>query len=65
MAGCIGANGRPKPNVSPKVTAMGWMVIEAGCKIVFTQQLKRSDMSWTIKGEQMRLDLHAIRLSRV
>ncbi|ETX04825.1 hypothetical protein [Candidatus Entotheonella palauensis] len=44
---------------------MGWMVIEAGCKIVFTQQLKRSDMSWTIKGEQMRLDLHAIRLSRV
>jgi len=38
---------------------------EAACKIVFTQRLKRSGMSWTIAGGQVILDLRVIRLSRV
>jgi hypothetical protein len=41
------------------------MITEAGCKIVFTQRLKRSGLSWTIAGGQMILDLRVIRLSRV
>ena len=38
---------------------------EAACKIVFTQRLKRSGMSWTIEGGQVILDLRVIRLSGV
>jgi hypothetical protein len=44
---------------------LGSGITEAGCKIVFTQRLKRSGMSWTIEGGQMILDLRVIRLSRV
>lgn len=44
---------------------LGSGITEAGCKIVFTQRLKRSGMSWTITGGQMILDLRVIRLSRV
>jgi hypothetical protein len=29
---------------------IGSGITEAGCKIVFTQRLKRSGMSWTIEG---------------
>jgi hypothetical protein len=38
---------------------------EAACKVVFTQRLKRSGMSWTIAGGQVILDLRVIRLSGV
>ena len=38
---------------------------EAACKVVFTQRLKCSGMSWTIKGGQIILDLRVIRLSGV
>jgi hypothetical protein len=38
---------------------------EAACKVVFTQRLKRSGMSWTIAGGQVILDLRVMRLSRV
>ncbi len=34
-------------------------------KIVFTQRLKRSGMSWSIEGGQVILDLRVIKLSRV
>lgn len=44
---------------------LGSDITEAGCKIVFTQRLKRSGMSWTIEGGQIILDLRVIRLSRV
>ena len=44
---------------------IGSGITEAGCKIVFTQRLKRSGMSWTIEGGQIILDLRVIRLSRV
>jgi hypothetical protein len=44
---------------------LGSGITEAGCKIVFTQRLKRSGMSWTIEGGQVILDLRVIRLSRV
>lgn len=44
---------------------LGSGITEAGCKIVFTQRLKRSGMSWTIEGGQLILDLRVIRLSRV
>jgi hypothetical protein len=40
-------------------------ITEAACKVVFTQRLKRSGMSWTIAGGQVILDLRVIRLSRV
>ena len=40
-------------------------ITEAACKIVFTQRLKRSGMSWTIEGGQMILALRVIRLSGV
>jgi hypothetical protein len=45
--------------------ALGSGITEAACKIVFTQRLKRSGMSWTIEGGQMILDLRVIRLSGV
>lgn len=44
---------------------LGSGITEAGCKIVFTQRLKRSGMSWTVAGGQIILDLRVIRLSRV
>src|ERR671917_941858 len=44
---------------------LGSGITEAACKIVFTQWLKRSGMSWTIEGGQMILDLRVIRLSGV
>src|SRR6266850_4916396 len=44
---------------------IGSGITEAACKIVFTQRLKRSGMSWTIAGGQVILDLRVIKLSRV
>ncbi len=44
---------------------LGSGITEAGCKIVFTQRLKRSGMSWTIEGGQVILDLRVIKLSHV
>ena len=44
---------------------IGSGVTEAACKIVFTQRLKRSGMSWTISGGQVILDLRVIWLSGV
>jgi hypothetical protein len=44
---------------------IGSGITEAACKIVFTQRLKRSGMSWTIQGGQVILDLRVIKLSRV
>src|SRR5688572_10879158 len=40
-------------------------ITEAACKVVFTQRLKRSGMSWTISGGQVILDLRVLRLSHV
>lgn len=40
-------------------------ITEAACKVVLTQRLKRSGMSWTIAGGQVILDLRVIRLSGV
>ena len=40
-------------------------ITEAACKVVFTQRLKRSGMSWTIAGGQVILDLRVLRLSHV
>ena len=44
---------------------LGSGITEAACKLVFTQRLKRSGMSWTIEGGQVILDLRVIKLSRV
>jgi hypothetical protein len=44
---------------------IGSGITEAACKIVFTQRLKRSGMSWTIEGGQTILDLRVIWLSGV
>jgi hypothetical protein len=44
---------------------VGSRVIEAACKTVFTQRLKRSSMSWTIAGGQVILDLRVLWLSGV
>ena len=44
---------------------MGSGITEAACKIVFTQRLKRSGMSWTISGGQVILDLRVIWLRGV
>jgi hypothetical protein len=44
---------------------LGSGITEAACKIVFTQRLKRSGMSWTIEGGQVILGLRVIKLSRV
>ena len=44
---------------------LGSGITEAACKIVFTQRLKRSGMSWTIEGGQVILDLRVIWLSGV
>jgi hypothetical protein len=44
---------------------IGSGITEAACKIVFTQRLKRSGMSWTIAGGQVILDLRVLWLSSV
>lgn len=44
---------------------LGSGITEAACKIVFTQRLKRSGMSWTIEGGQVILDLRVMKLSHV
>jgi hypothetical protein len=44
---------------------IGSGLTEAACKVVFTQRLKRSGMSWTIAGGQVILDLRVIWLSGV
>jgi hypothetical protein len=44
---------------------IGSGITEAACKIVFTQRLKRSGMSWTRAGGQVVLDLRVIWLSGV
>src|SRR3989449_9958704 len=44
---------------------LGSGITEAACKIVFTQRLKRSGMSWTRAGGQVILDLRVIWLSGV
>jgi len=44
---------------------LGSGITEAACKIVFTQRLKRSGMSWTIEGGQVILDLRVLWLSGV
>ena len=44
---------------------IGSGVTEAACKLVFTQRLKRSGMSWTRAGGQVILDLRVIWLSGV
>jgi hypothetical protein len=44
---------------------LGSGITEAACKIVLTQRLKRSGMSWTIEGGQVILDLRVLKLSRV
>ena len=44
---------------------IGSGITEAACKIVFTQRLKRSGMSWTRAGGQVILDLRVIWLSGV
>ena len=46
-------------------TPIGSGITEAGCKVVFTQRLKRSGMAWTIEGGQMILELRVIWLSGV
>ena len=45
--------------------SIGSGITEAACKIVFTQRLKRSGMSWTRGGGQVILDLPVIWLSGV
>jgi hypothetical protein len=44
---------------------IGSGVTEAACKIVFTQRLKQSGMSWSRAGGQLVLDLRVILLSQV
>lgn len=44
---------------------IGSGITEAACKVVFTQRLKRSGMSWTVAGGQVILDLRVIWLSGV
>ncbi len=44
---------------------IGSGITEAACKIVFTQRLKRSGMSWTVSGGQVILDLRVLWLSGV
>jgi hypothetical protein len=44
---------------------LGSGITEAACKVVFTQRLKRSGMSWTLEGGQVIVDLRVIWLSGV
>jgi hypothetical protein len=44
---------------------IGSGVTEAACKIVFTQRLKQSGMSWDVEGGQVVVDLRVLRLSGI
>jgi hypothetical protein len=44
---------------------IGSGVTEAACKTVFAERLKRSGMTWSIKGGQVIIDLRVLVLSRV
>ena len=44
---------------------IGSGITEAACKIVFTQRLKCSGMSWTREGGQVIVDLRVVWLSGV
>jgi hypothetical protein len=44
---------------------IGSGVTEAACKIVFTQRLKQSGMSWAVTGGQVIVDLRVLKLSGV
>ncbi len=44
---------------------IGSGITEAACKIVFTQRLKQSGMSWGIEGGQVIVDLRIIHLSQI
>jgi hypothetical protein len=44
---------------------IGSGITEAACKLVFTQRLRRSGMSWTREGGQVILDLRVIWWSKV
>jgi hypothetical protein len=44
---------------------IGSGVTEAACKIVFTQRLKQSGMTWTVEGGQVIIDLRVLVLSGV
>jgi len=44
---------------------IGSGVTEAACKIVFTQRLKQSGMSWEVEGGQVVVDLRVLYLSGV
>jgi hypothetical protein len=50
---------------SSQCLPIGSGITEAACKIVFTQRLKRSGMSWTLAGGQVILDLRVIWLSGI
>lgn len=44
---------------------IGSGVTEAACKMIFTERLKRSGMTWSVAGGQCIVDLRVIRLSGV
>jgi hypothetical protein len=44
---------------------IGSGVTEAACKIVFTQRLKQSGMTWEVNGGQVIVDLRVLKLSGV
>ena len=44
---------------------IGSGVTEAACKIVFSERLKRSGMTWSLEGGQVILDLRVLVLSKV
>ena len=44
---------------------IGSGITEAACKIVFTQRLKQSGMSWCQSGGQRVIDLRTIHLSQI
>jgi len=44
---------------------IGSGITEAACKIVFTQRLKQSGMSWCKSGGQLVIDLRTIHLSQI
>ena len=55
---------RYRPYTSQRLP-IGSGITEAACKMVLTQRLKRSGMSWTRAGGQVMLDLRVIWLSGV
>jgi len=59
----ISKSARSRCSISPtSASSYRWIRHHgSGRKIVFTQRLKRSGMSWTIAGGQVILDLRVIR----